>query len=314
MTDRARFLNDPYRHALRDHLHGGGEAALRRAYELGRRAMAGGVGLLELVALHHEVLLRELLTQAHGTHQTVERVDAAKAFLLECLSPYEITHRSFGEANLALRRLNEVLEEELKRIAHALHDDAAQLLVGVHLALADIGRGLPEPLGARLRGVRAQLDQVETQLRRLSHELRPSLLDDLGLVPALEFFADGLGRRAGVAIRVHDATSGRVAPKIETALYRIVQEALVNVSKHAHAQSAEVRLEHRGDRLCCTVRDDGRGFDAATVLDGRGQRGLGLIGIRERLGAIGGTLRIVSDAQHGTELVISIPLENAEAA
>lgn len=305
-------LSESYRRALHEYLDGAGEAALRRAYDLGRRAMGEGTGLLELVVLHHETLLRELLTLA--PHQAAERIESAKAFLLESLSPYEIAYRSFREANLALRRLNEVLEEELKRIAHALHDDAAQLLVGVHLALADIARGLPEPLGTRLRGVRELLDQVEAQLRRLSHELRPSLLDDLGLVPALEFFAEGFGRRAGLTIRVHDATHGRVTPAIETALYRIVQEALVNVSKHAHAQSAEVRLEHLGDRLCCSVRDDGRGFDAAAVLDGRARRGLGLLGIRERLGAVGGSLRITSDPEHGTEIHISIPLEGAEAA
>ncbi len=314
MSDRIHQLSDAYRRALHDHLAGGGETALRRAYDLGRRAMADGIGLLELVALHHEVLLRELVTHTQGAHRVAERIEAAKAFLLECLSPYEIAYRSFRDANLALRRLNEVLEEELKRIAHALHDDAAQLLVGVHLALADIARGAPEPLGARLRSVRELLDQVEAQLRRLSHELRPSLLDDLGLVPALEFFADGLSRRAGLAIRVHDATRGRVTPAVETALYRIVQEALVNVTKHAHARSAEIRLEHHGDRLCCTVHDDGGGFDAGAVLDGRARRGLGLLGIRERLGAIGGALRIVSDAQHGTELIITIPLEGAEAA
>jgi PAS domain S-box-containing protein len=216
----------------------------------------------------------------------------------------DITHRRRTEE--ALRRLNEQLEHEAKRIASALHDEAGSFLTTAHITLADVARELPADKADRLGEVRKNLDQVEEQLRRLSHELRPRMLDDLGLVDALKFLADGVSLRTGVTVGIQASVEGRYPPLVETALYRMVQEALTNISKHACATKATVVLEEEDQKVLCSIRDDGRGFDFSTLSGGRG---LGLIGIQDRLEAVGGRLEIVSVRGGGTELRTTIPLE-----
>ncbi|TMI78621.1 MAG: PAS domain S-box protein [Bacillati bacterium ANGP1] len=220
----------------------------------------------------------------------------------------DVTERK--QAEQALRGLNERLEEEAKRIAHALHDDAGQLLSTVHLALEEFAHGLPPGARAGLHAVRELLDQVQEELRRLSHELRPTILDDLGLLPALEFLADRVAKRSGLVITVQGSTEGRLAPPVETAFYRSVQEALTNTVRHAQATRVDVEIRRAEGTVRCSVRDDGIGFGVSTVLSRRGERGLGLIGIRERADALGGTLAIKSAQGQGTELLIAIPLGN----
>jgi len=299
-----RELLERYRRALEDHLDGGGEAALACAYELGRSAIGEGVGVLEMAVLHHEAL--QALVPRPDPAQVAA---AAHAFFMESLSPFEMTHRGYREANTALRRLNERLEEEAQHIAHALHDEAAQLLASVHVALAGLSRDLPPSVQRRLEEIRGLLDQVEGELRRLSHELRPTMLDDLGLVPALEFLAEGVAKRAGLVVAVTGSTQGRLPSRVETTLYRIVQEALTNAARHAHATHVEVRLRREPQAIGCSVADDGVGFDAAAVLAPGGRHGLGLAGIRERLDPLGGTLQVTSAPGAGTRLSVSVPLE-----
>jgi signal transduction histidine kinase len=303
-----RDLKDLYAGALRDYLADGGEAALQRAYELGRRAIGDGIGILDMVALHQEAL-QTVLDESRTPEPCRIAVDASQRFLSESLSPFEMTHRGFQEAVQALRRLNERLEEEARRIAHALHDDAGQLLASVHLVLEEVSTGLPARIRDRLKRVRGPLDEIEKHLRRLSHELRPTILDDLGLVPALEFLAQGVASRAGIAIKVEGAARPRLPAGVETALYRVVQEALRNTTKHATATRVDIRLEIAPEAASCTVKDDGRGFDPRAALDRKGERGLGLIGMRERLSALGGQFTIDSAPGRGTELRIIIPLE-----
>lgn len=308
MQDTAiREMKDLYAGTLRDYLADGGEAALQRGYELGRRAIAEGIGILDLVAMHQEALKAVLIgTESPESIRTA--VDAAQRFLAESLSPFEMTHRGFEEAVQALRRLNDRLEDEARRIAHALHDDAGQLLASVHLVLEEVSTGLPSRTRDRLKRVRGPLDEIEKHLRRLSHELRPTILDDLGLLPALEFLAQGVAARSGIAVRVEGEARPRLPAPAETALYRVVQEALRNATKHAAARRVDIRLEVVPGAARCTVKDDGRGFDTQEVLDRKGDRGLGLIGMRERLSALGGRFTIDSAPGRGTELHIMIPI------
>jgi PAS domain S-box-containing protein len=200
-------------------------------------------------------------------------------------------------------------EEEAKRIAHELHDEAGQITAAIHLALAEVALELPPSGRERLRRIGGLIEGVEERLRQLSHELRPSILDDLGLSPALAFLANGFSARTRVAVQVKGSTGGRLDPLVETALYRIVQEALANVGKHARATRADITLSRERGRLVCAVRDDGVGFEHRPVRRRVGRAtGLGLLGIRERLGALNGQMQILSSRGEGTELRVSVPL------
>jgi PAS domain S-box-containing protein len=209
----------------------------------------------------------------------------------------------------ALRRLNDRLEDETNRIASLLHDEAGQFLTACHITLADVSRDLPPAARERLREVRAHLDEVESQLRRLSHELRPRLLEDLGLVDALKFLAEGTAKRAGIEIQVHATLETRCPPPIETAVYRLVQESLTNIMKHARAKHAQVTISQDAHAIHCTVSDDGVGFD----MNSSPQFGLGLLNIQDRIEAVRGTLRIESRPGRGTALHTRVPLERWDA-
>ncbi len=306
--DQTRSLERAYTRALEDYVSNGGENALQSAYEIGRTALAGGLGVLEMASMHHAALAQVLQHISSPTSLQLD-LDRAQEFFGESLSPYEMAHRGFRDAISALHRLNETLEQEIQRIAHAVHDEAGQLLVAARLVMSGVARDLSPSLQGRLQEVGTILDQVEKQLRRLSHELRPTILDDLGLVPALQFLTDGISRRAELSIQIHSSLEGRYAPNVETALYRIIQEALTNVTKHARAKNVEIQLTSVAKDLHCVVHDDGVGFDAPAVLSRKDRKGLGLVGIRERLIAVGGTLQIDSALGRGTELLIKIPVE-----
>ncbi len=198
-------------------------------------------------------------------------------------------------------------EDEARRIAHELHDEAGQLLAALHITLDTLVPQAPDQ-DAIVRTLHEALDRVESQLRRLARELRPTILDDLGLGPALEWLAQGVAERTGVTVTV-DAPEHRLAPEVETALYRVVQEALSNAARHARPRRITVEVHEEESLFRAVVRDDGHGFDVAAALARRGDRGLGLIGMRERAEALGGTVEIRSTPNHGAELSIVIPRE-----
>jgi len=229
------------------------------------------------------------------------------------MSTFEMTLRAIGEANTALHKLNDTLEEEVQRIALALHDDAGQLMVAVHLSLDDAVRDLAPELQARMTGVKALLGLVEERIRDLSHELRPAMLDHLGLVAAVEFLAANFGQRSGLQITVSSTLKGKLPPKFALAFYRVIQEALTNVRRHAHASSVRIQVSKRGNWIRCVIADNGIGFDPIAT-EKKGRPGLGLVGIRERLNTLGGKLRIQSAEGRGTKLEITAPLQQVENA
>lgn len=198
-------------------------------------------------------------------------------------------------------------EDEARRIAHELHDEAGQILAALHITLDTLAPQARDQ-DVIVRRLHEALDRVESQLRRLARELRPTLLDDLGLAPALEWLAQGVAERTGVTVKV-DAPECRLPPEVETALYRVVQEALTNAVRHARARHIAVEVHEEASQIRAIVRDDGQGFDVGAALARRGDRGLGLIGMRERAEALGGTVEIRSTPTHGTELSIVIPRE-----
>lgn len=297
----SKRLAERYFEIFQEYLRERGESSLSSGYEFARRAMVDGCSVLEMAEFHHEALRRVLGGQEPAQTTLAQAVELFAA----CLSPFEMSHRGAQEGTRALRRLNEVLEGELKRIAHALHDEAGQLLASVHIAVADVAGGLPPEFRSRFDEIERLLKQIEMELRSLSHELRPTVLDNLGLVPALEMLAEKVTKRTGLAVAVSANMHARLPATVETALYRIVQEALNNAVKHAHAKSVTIELQHTPLKVACSVQDDGIGFVKPKQ---PGAQGLGLIGIRERLNALGGLLRVVSKPQRGTTLLVDIPL------
>jgi two-component system sensor histidine kinase NreB len=208
-----------------------------------------------------------------------------------------------------LRRINVRLEEEVRRIAQALHDEAGQLLVAVHLALSELATEVPPAARGRLQRVSALLDQVSDQLRHMAHELRPGVLDDFGLVAAIEFLAEGVSRRAGFMVAIEASLDERLPLPIETAIYRIVQETLNNVRKHAQARHVAVRLRKDGRLIRYSIEDDGVGFDPRADRSRRTKACLGLVGIRERVVDLAGTFTVATGAGRGTTVDIGIPLD-----
>jgi signal transduction histidine kinase len=300
-------FEEEYSSLLREYATGGGEAVLGRAYELGRRAIAERKSLLEIVSLHHQAL-SELFRSSADKEFQEPLLKASADFLSECMSPYEMTQRGFQDAVKALRQLNETLEEEIKRIAYSVHDEAGQLLVAVHLALANVERELPQSQQTQLAHIEELLNEVEKHLRRYSHELRPTMLDDLGWIPAVSFLAEGISKRANLPIHVNAKVPGRLPGTVETTLYRVVQEALTNAVKHARAGNIWIHAWIDEQVLHCSIRDDGMGFDARSIGASTSRKGLGLIAMKERLSAIGGTLCIESGQKRGTEVLIRLPM------
>ncbi|RME85108.1 MAG: HAMP domain-containing protein [Caldilineae bacterium] len=207
-----------------------------------------------------------------------------------------------------LERVLAAQEEERRRIARELHDEAGQaltsLMVGLRLLEKEVEQ--PETLLARLSDLKRMTDGVLEDLHRLAMDLRPASLDHLGLVAALRQYVELYSRQHGLAVQFETVglDGERLPTEVEIALYRIVQEALTNVVRHAHATRADVLLERHGDRLVAIVEDDGAGFDPeAAVQNGR----LGLFGMRERAEMLGGTLAIESAPGAGTTVFVEIP-------
>lgn len=261
--------------------------------------------------------------QATDTHP--DRFEASDLLLLEPLASSAAVAidnaqlheqvRATGERLQGLsRQLVEAQENERRRIARELHDEIGQALTTVIINLQAVQRSLDAPSLApyvedSITTARHTLEQV----RDLSLDLRPSLLDDLGLVPALRWYSDRQSRRAGLSVQFQSESLEADLPvDVRITCFRIVQEALTNVVRHAQAQHVVVGLRQRERELELTVRDDGLGFDVDQALE-RASHGasLGLLGMQERALFAGGQMHIQSAPGHGTEIRLSIPLPQA---
>jgi signal transduction histidine kinase len=206
-------------------------------------------------------------------------------------------------------------EEERRSIARELHDEVGQVLTAIKVELAVAERSLLAGGGAAdlLRDARSITEGALTTVRDLSHLLHPAMLDDLGLPAAIEWYLRSFGRRHGIrADVVHERMDQRLASEIETAAYRIVQEALTNVAKHARATVCRVYLQRLPNTVLITIEDNGVGFDPASERHGD-RAGLGLIGIRERASQLRGTVRLESTLGKGTRLTVELPARSRPA-
>jgi signal transduction histidine kinase len=206
-------------------------------------------------------------------------------------------------------------EEERRTIARELHDEVGQVLTAIKVELSVAQRAIEQAGGSTKPLVEAQVitDGALQTVRNLTQLLHPAALDDLGLPAAIDQSLRGLARRHEIHAELHQVgLADRLPREIEVAAYRIVQEAITNVGKHARATACHVHLTQVSDRLLVEVEDDGIGFpaDSETVMR---DRGLGLIGVRERAARLGGTFNIVSEPGHGTRLIVSLPDRGAVA-
>ncbi|MCX6033002.1 MAG: sensor histidine kinase [Chloroflexi bacterium] len=209
------------------------------------------------------------------------------------------------------RRLLDAQEAERRRIARELHDEVGQALTAVKINLQAAGRTPgAEAIAPQLDESIKIIERTLQQVRNLSLDLRPSLLDDLGLVAALRWYVDRQGQRAGIATRfIAEPADPRLRAEIETACFRLVQEALTNVVRHAQAHSVTVELRQVGAGLRLRVRDDGHGFDVPAAL-ARAARGesLGLLGMQERVALLDGQIVIRSTPGQGAEILVMLPV------
>ena len=209
-------------------------------------------------------------------------------------------------------RLMQAQEEEQKRISRELHDVIAQTLTGINIRLATLNRqaalntkGLDRNIARTRRLVEKSVDIVQ----KFARELRPTVLDDLGLIPALHSFAKLFSKRTRIHIHLKVfAGVEQLDIAKRTVFFRVAQEALNNVARHAKAGRVEVSIQKVTDGICMKIKDDGKSFDVAGVLNAKGRKRLGLLGMRERLEMVGGHFGVESVQGQGTTVIAQIPL------
>jgi PAS domain S-box-containing protein len=225
----------------------------------------------------------------------------------------EIAHRKQVEAERRTLQgqLATAQEDERRRIARELHDQMGQHLTALGLGLKVVKNLTPDqsPAGDRLHKLLELTDQIGREVHHLALELRPTALDDLGLKEALGNYVDTWAERSGVQIdfQATGLDLNRLPAPVETALYRVVQESLTNVLKHAAAKHVSVVLQRLPGQASAVIEDDGRGFDADSSLIAN-ENSLGVLGMQERLALVGGSLTVESVIGRGTTVIARVPL------
>jgi signal transduction histidine kinase len=222
---------------------------------------------------------------------------------------------SLIESNESIRqlaqRLEDVREEERARIAREIHDELGQQLTGLKMDISWTEKGLRAgdvgEAADKMQEALGLLDKAIQTVRKIATDLRPSILDDLGLLAALEWQAHEFGKRSGIRAIFHTTEEEvDVSPRIAISLFRICQESLTNVARHSGAEEVMIQFRRDGDRLILRIEDDGKGFDPD---EKSWNKSLGLIGMKERSLMIGGQLEIKSQPGEGTSLTVSLPFQ-----
>lgn len=224
-----------------------------------------------------------------------------------------------NQANQHLRslaaRLVSAQENERKRVSLELHDEAGQALTALKLSLALTRNEVPPNLAnitSRIQDAILLVENTIEQIRSLAHNLRPPSLDNLGLEQCLQDHCENLSQRSKIRINFYANISDELPGYIQISFYRVVQEALNNAIKHANPSSIQIQLESDAERVSLLVADDGKGFSIDDLPRLRPGSGIGLLGMRERIEALGGSFEIYSSPGSGTRLVASVPMEDNE--
>ena len=211
-----------------------------------------------------------------------------------------------------LSQIIEAQENERRRISRELHDEIGQALTAIKFNLDMMDKELPQTLltvRGRLGDAKSLSNQTLTAMRQLSMDLRPTMLDELGLIPTLRWYIQNFSNRLNIDSQFQAiGFEEKLPPQMETAFYRIVQEALNNISKHAGATRVEIFFEHADSTICASITDNGRGFDLDRVYHPESPgRGFGIIGMKERVSLLGGKIDIQSSPGRGTRIQIKVP-------
>jgi signal transduction histidine kinase len=224
----------------------------------------------------------------------------------------EQSRRMQDQLRLLSHQLLLAQEEERKRISRELHDVIAQTLTGINVRLA----ALKKEAALNTKGIERNIARTQRLVEhsvnivhRFARELRPAVLDDLGLIPALHTFMKNFSQQTGIRVSLSAfAAVEQVKGVKRTVLYRVAQEALTNVARHAQASRAEVKIQKLGGAICMEINDNGKGFQQERVLRAKKGKRLGLLGMRERLEMLGGNFAVTSAPGKGTAVLAQIPL------
>lgn len=373
MNRHLRRLTRHYAAALRKYLADEQEAVLAEAYDLGRLAIARGLGVLDMARAHQQASEVSTWPAETGTGGN-SALKAADTFFLESLSPFEVTHRGFRETNLRLQQLiatlekrnldlaeinrelqveiserkrteralrdseqhlrqlfnearrmeerlrnlsNQVLhaqEEERKRISRELHDEVGQALLAISVALVGLKQDDSRPEGGvsrKLADAQQLLQATMETVHDFARELRPAMLDELGLLPALRSYLKGFARRTGLAVQFRGhALAEKLSGDQKTVLYRVAQESLTNVAKHARASRVAVALCKSGNRITMEIADNGRSFPETPANSDQARMRLGLLGMQERVRLVNGRFVILPRPGRGTTVRVTIPFDS----
>jgi signal transduction histidine kinase len=357
---------------LRRYLSEQQEKLLQQAYELGRGAIARGLGVLDVARLHQRALASCLPPVLPGKIKS-RTLKAAETFFMETLSPFEAAHRGFRKANLELRQVNQSLEqrnaeldrinralarevrqrkrtekalrqsedhyrqlfrharlmqenlrslsqrilhaqeEERKRISRELHDEVGQALTAASTGLEMLQRnGVADARQLKKKIVDTQnfLAQTMDLVHRFARELRPAMLDELGLLPALRSYLRGFAERTGLRVRFAATVQAeKLNNEQKIVLYRVTQESLTNVARHAQASQVAVTLRKLKDLVQMRIRDDGRAFRVNGQPIAHGKERLGLLGMQERVRLVNGRFAVRPVPGKGTTVTVEIPFE-----
>jgi signal transduction histidine kinase len=373
MNERFSGICQQYMTALRRYLSQKDERALHDAYELGRKTIADGLGVIDMAKIHEEVLLH-LLPKVNSASEGFHLAKNSGHFFAECLSPFEITHRGFRDANRSLRRVNSMLEErnrelaavnekfrreieerkraerdlreseehyrvlfnqarlmqenlrylsnqilhvqeeERKRISRELHDEVGQALTAVNVSLAilknSVDAGNAE-LRSKITDTQNLVEQTMESVHGFSRELRPAMLDDLGLIPALRSFVKSFAERTGINVSFRATEEvEKLSIEQKTVFYRVGQESLTNVAKHAHASHGAVSIRKSRTGFAMEIKDNGKSFRVDEKISSKAKNRLGLLGIQERVRLADGRFQVESTPGKGTKLLVWIPIKS----
>jgi len=223
---------------------------------------------------------------------------------------YQENERARGELKELSARLVSAQEEERRAISRELHDEVGQSLSALLMEAGNAAARVPADSAPDLKEIRRHVDSIRklaeasvNVIRNMTLLLRPSMLDDFGLAPALEWQAREVSKRTGLRVHVAAEESvGDLPDALKTCIYRVVQEALHNCARHSQARAVKVVVEQESSKIVLTVEDDGRGFDTRRV------RGLGLVGMEERVNHLGGVFHVRSRPGAGTKIAVELPI------